>query len=680
MQSLFRKLIRHRKLVLGIYLVLVFACAFLSTKVEINSDLTDYLPQDSDSTIALAEMESQFTENIPNARMMVSGITMEEAARLQEDIKNVDGVLSVSGIADKNLLGLSYAFIGESAVEDCYRDGHALYTLALDTEKRLDLLDDLSSLTDKDVNFSGSFVTGKTSQKTSGPEIFKTVGIVILFAIVLFMLTMDSWVTPFVLIGTLLTAVVLNAGSNIIFGTISSVTNTAASVLQMGVSVDYFIIILHRYREYRDRGETSEESMVQALSKSGLSVLSSSLTTIIGFAALVFMRYRIGMDMGIVLSKGVIISLICAFTMLPCLILSLEGIMTKTQHKPLIRTAYTLSKVSKRLRYPVMIRSLPLIIPVLMLQSQNHYYYGSSHFYSDDHPVMQEKAEIDSVFGQKNTLVLLVPKGNTSSESQLAAELEQIPEMISVTSYTGTFGLNIPSQVLPEEFSSQLISRDYSRMVLVLDADDESEDTFALLEEIKGLAQSHYDEKVHLVGGSASTADLKRVISKDSRKVNMIAVFAILMVLILSMRSLKLPVLLTLCIEGAIWISFAVSTVKGDWLFYIGYLIVSSILLGATVDYAILVTNRFLEFKERMETDSAIRESIAHSAVSVLTSGLILITAGVLLGIICSDQLMAQLGTLLARGTLTAILVVLFALPGLLKITSGMNLSKGGKK
>ncbi|MBQ8151262.1 MAG: MMPL family transporter, partial [Firmicutes bacterium] len=124
----------------------------------------------------------------------------------------------------------------------------------------------------------------------------------------------------------------------------------------------------------------------------------------------------------------------------------------------------------------------------------------------------------------------------------------------------------------------------------------------------------------------------------------------------------------------------AVSTVKGDWLFYIGYLIVSSILLGATVDYAILVTNRFLEFKERMETDSAIRESIAHSAVSVLTSGLILITAGVLLGIICSDQLMAQLGTLLARGTLTAILVVLFALPGLLKITSGMNLSKGGKK
>ncbi|MBQ9708326.1 MAG: MMPL family transporter [Firmicutes bacterium] len=680
MQSLFRKLIRHRKLVLGIYLVLVFACAFLSTKVEINSDLTDYLPQDSDSTIALAEMESQFTENIPNARMMVSGITMEEAARLQGDIKNVDGVLSVSGIADKNLLGLSYAFIGESAVEDCYRDGHALYTLALDTEKRLDLLDDLSSLTDKEVNFSGSFVTGKTSQKTSGPEIFKTVGIVILFAIVLFMLTMDSWVTPFVLIGTLLTAVVLNAGSNIIFGTISSVTNTAASVLQMGVSVDYFIIILHRYREYRDRGETSEESMVQALSKSGLSVLSSSLTTIIGFAALVFMRYRIGMDMGIVLSKGVIISLICAFTMLPCLILSLEGIMTKTQHKPLISTAYTLSKVSMRLRYPVMILFLALIIPVLMLQSQNNYYYGSSHFYSDDHPVMQEKAEIDSVFGQKNTLVLLVPKGNTSSESQLAAELEQIPEMISVTSYTGTFGLNIPSQVLPEEFSSQLISRDYSRMVLVLDADDESEETFALLEEIKGLAQSHYDEKVHLVGGSASTADLKRVISKDSRKVNMIAVFAILMVLILSMRSFKLPVLLTLCIEGAIWISFAVSTVKGDWLFYIGYLIVSSILLGATVDYAILVTNRFLEFKERMETDSAIRESIAHSAVSVLTSGLILITAGVLLGIICSDQLMAQLGTLLARGTLTAILVVLFALPGLLKITSGMNLSKGGKK
>ncbi|MBR1741673.1 MAG: MMPL family transporter, partial [Lachnospiraceae bacterium] len=389
MQRFFAGLIRHKKIVLIFYLGLILLCAFLSTKVKVNSDLADYLPSDSDSTIALSEMKEEFSGNIPNANMMVSDITMFEADRLQKKIEKVEGVLEVSGISDQNPLGMPYEFLGEEAVSEYYRDGHALYSLTLDTEKKIDLLDDLRALTDKKVSFSGSFVTGKTSQKTSGPEIFKTVGIVIIFAIFLFLATMDSWVTPFLLVGTLLAAVVINAGTNLIFGTISSVTNTAASVLQMGVSVDYFIFILHRYREYKDRGEDSENAMVLALTHSGASVVSSSLTTIIGFVALVFMRYRIGMDMGIVLSKGVVISVMCAFKLLPCIILSLVKIMTRTSHKPLVQTAYTLSEICMKFRYPVMGIFLLFLFPALLFQSQNKYYYGSSHFYDDSHSVMQ---------------------------------------------------------------------------------------------------------------------------------------------------------------------------------------------------------------------------------------------------------------------------------------------------
>ena len=482
------------------------------------------------------------------------------------------------------------------------------------------------------------------------------------------MFTMDSWITPFILVGTLICAVIINSGTNLIFGTISSVTNTAASVLQMGVSVDYFIFILHRYREYKSQGLESNEAMVSALTNSGSSVVSSSLTTVIGFAALTSMRYRIGMDMGIVLSKGVLISLICAFTLLPCLILSLEKMMNKTQHKPLINTAYKLSDVSMKLRIIVMVLFLILLIPALILQSKSEYYYGSSHFYSDDHPVMKDKSEINAVFGQKNTLVLLVPNGHTASEYMLTESLKKMPELYSITSYTGTISPLIPYEILPEELSSQLISENYSRIILTLNADEESESTFNLIDSIKKEAQSYYDEQIYIAGTSASTKDLKKVISKDSTKVNLIAVFAIFIVLLITMRSIRLPILLTFCIEGAIWISMSISTIKGDTLFYIGYLIVSSILLGSTVDYAILVTNRFLEFKKNMDVKNAIKESVAHSAVSVLTSGMILMVAGGLLGIICTDQLTAQLGNLLARGTFTAIIVVLFALPGLLEI------------
>ena len=668
MERFFGEILRRRKTVLAVYLVLIVCCGFLSTKVIVDNDLADYLPEDSDSTIAIAEMEREFSEDIPNAQMMVMDISMTDAARLEERIRKVDGVLSVSGIEDENTLDLPYEFIGEETVKNCYKDGNALYTLTLDNDKKLDLIDELRSLTDCEVRFSGTFVTDKTAQKNSAPEIFKTVGIVVVFAIVVFMFTMDSWITPFVLVGALMAGVLINAGTNIIFGSISSVTNTASSVLQMGVSVDYFVFILHRYREYRDEGENTERAMTLALANSVTSVLSSSLTTVIGFAALIFMRYRIGLDMGVVMSKGILISLICAFTLLPCLILILEGLIQRTSHRPLIQTAYRLSDISMKIKYPAMIIFICLLIPAVFLQSHADFYYGFSHFYGDDDPLMVERAQVEEVFGKGNTTVLLVPAGDRAKENMLTEDLSGMPEIMEVTSYSSEVGPYIPYELMPEEITSLLVSEDYSRMVLILDADEESEETFELLDRIKETAEGYYGEGVYLVGDSPSTEDLKNVISEDSTKVNLIAVFAIFIVLILTMRSVKLPALLTLCIKGSIWISVSFSIIKGDPLFYIGHLIVSSILLGSTVDYAILVTNRFLEFRKELDAGNALRESIALSAVSVLTSGLILMTAGVLLGIFCSNQLMAQLGNLLARGTLTAVLVVLFALPGMISL------------
>ena len=238
MKTFFRKILEHRKFVLALYFILVILCGYATTKVKVNSTLSDDLPPDSDSTIALAEMESQYTGKIPNAQMMVEGLTMREADRLEQTIRELDGVLDVTGIADQNLFGVPYDFLGEEAVKNYYRDGCALYSLTLDSERGTDLLNELRSLTDKKVSISGSFVDGKVTKENSGPEIFKVIGIVIVIAILLFMLTMDSWVTPFLLVLSLLAAVAINSGTNIIFGTISSVTNTAANVLQMGVSVD----------------------------------------------------------------------------------------------------------------------------------------------------------------------------------------------------------------------------------------------------------------------------------------------------------------------------------------------------------------------------------------------------------------------------------------------------------
>ena len=214
MERFFSWQIRHRKSVIVLFIVIISICAFCQAKVKVNTNLADYLPKDSASTIALDEMGREFTGDIPNAEMMVSDISMLEAARLQDKIEALDGVKDVSGIRNANLLGVPYEFLGEDAVRSYYKDGNALYTLTLDPESGFSLLEDLKNVTDKRVSLAGSFVTSKHAQKNSGPEVIKTVATVIVFAIVLFMFTMDSWLTPFLLVGTLLCAVIINSGTN----------------------------------------------------------------------------------------------------------------------------------------------------------------------------------------------------------------------------------------------------------------------------------------------------------------------------------------------------------------------------------------------------------------------------------------------------------------------------------
>lgn len=668
MKWIFCKMVKHKKIVVTFYIIAAIFSIIMVKFVKVNSDLTDYLPKDSDSTIALHIMDEEFDSEIPNATLMVKDIELNDAAKLEDKLKDIDGVNDVSWATDDNTFDLPLEMLPPSTLEKYYKDNNALYTLTLDEDKRIDLIDEIREVSGKEIAVSGGFVNSKVSQATSGSEILKTVAIVILLAILLLMATLDSWLEPILLMLCLGVGVVLNSGTNIILGTVSSVTNTAASVLQMGVSIDYFIFLLHRYKEYKERGYKPEDAMIQAMLSSGSSIVSSSLTTIIGFLALVFMRYRIGLDMGIVLSKGVGISLICAFTFLPCLILTFDKLTSKTRHKILIEGAGAIPNIVLKLRIPAFIFFVVVLFPALNMQAKNQYYYGDSHSYKDSHYVAQERKEIADVFGESNTMVLLVPKGNIAKENMLADELSEIPELKSVTSYSETLGVSIPMDMVPDSLKEKLVSDEYSRSVLSFSLDVESEKTFNMIDKIKQITEKYYGNDFHLVGSSVSTYDLKKVISADNTKVNSIAVGAIFIILLISFKSVLIPCILTLLIEGSIWISMAIPYVTGNHLFYIGYLIVSSILLGSTVDYAILVMSRYLEHRVVKGLKESIHDSIASSTISIFTSGSILTIAGVLLNHFCTSQLTAQLGILLARGTVIAILVVLFVLPAMITV------------
>ena len=538
----------------------------------------------------------------------------------------------------------------------------------MDTNYTAAVLDEIESLTEHPCYFSGSFPDSKVAVSTAQREVYISVGLVIIFGVIMLSFTLSSFPEVMALLFSLLVAVLLNNGTNIVFGTISSTTRTASSVLQMAVSMDYSIFLLHRFDDFRKK-MGKEEAMTEAMTSSRSSVFSSSVTTMIGFLSLVFMRYRLGMDMGVVLAKGVAFSLLTAFTLMPCLVVMLDPLIQKHHHRPVGEHALRIRTASRSMKRAGVIIFLVTAVGSLAITSGATYYYGSSHLYKDTHEVMTDRAAIEQVFGRDNTLVLLVPKEDTNREIRLIEDIKAMPSCRNVTSYTEIFGPGIPEEMIPDYYRGLFRSDKYSRILLSFDLEDENDETFRTIADLRALAASYYGNDAHLIGSSVSSFDLKETISADNIRINLIIASAIFLVLIITLRSFLLPVILTLCVEGSAWICMAISTVTGQPLFYIGYLIVTSILIGCTVDYAILITNRYKELRKgRTDTGNAVYDSVELSASSVVTSGMILVVAGIGLRIFSTNQLVAQLGELLSRGTATAVIVILFALPGLLSL------------
>ncbi|MDU6535333.1 MAG: MMPL family transporter, partial [Intestinibacter bartlettii] len=352
-------------------------------------------------------------------------------------------------------------------------------------------------------------------------------------------------------------SILINKGSNLMFGTISFVTNAAGGVLQLAVSMDYSIFLLHRFQEMREEGQAPKEAMINALCKSTGSILSSGLTTVIGFAALILMRFKIGPDMGLAMAKAIFISLVTVFVLFPVILLYCYPLIDKTAHKSLLPNFEKFGRFVTKLMVPAVLVFVLFIIPCNLGQKENFFSYGSSQIFSTDTQIGSDTKKIEDIFGKSNNLVLMVPKGDLQKESQLSKDLHNMPEVSSILSYVDNAGAEVPMDYVDNDTLSKLISDNYSRLVLTVDADFEGEKTFALIEEIRALAKTYYGDEYLLAGESASTYDLMDTITKDNDRVNLIAIGAVFLVLLLSMKSLSIPVILVLAIETAIWINLS---------------------------------------------------------------------------------------------------------------------------
>ena len=671
-EHFYRWVVRHPKRIMAVFLLTAFCCLLCRNLVVVNYDMKDYLPADAPSSMALEKMQQEFDGGIPNVRVMVQDVSVPEALVYKEKLQACTGVTSVMWLDDGVDLHQPLEQMDRDTRDAYYKDGNALFTVTVTEAERIAAVDAMRTVIGEENAMSGEAVSSAIATRNTVEEIQKIVVVSVLFVLFLLVITNQSWLDPLVLMAGLGIAIVINAGSNVIFGEISFVTNAAGSILQLAVSLDYSVFLLHRFDQCLAESDTAQDAMVMALRKSTMSILSSGLTTVIGFLALVFMRFRIGPDLGLALAKGVVLSLLTVFVFMPVLILATQRWRQKLRHRRFLPDFHPFGKFVSRGMLPMVCVFVLAVAPGYLASNANAFYYGSSHIYGADTRLGRDMAAIEDTFGQSSNYVLMVPEGNSAAEQQLSAALHEVPQIKTILSYVDTVGAEVPAAYLEQDTLSRLVSADYSRMVLTVEAEPEGAETFALVERLRQIAEQYYPGTYYLAGESVSTYDLMDTITADMKKVNFIAIGAVFLVLLLSFQSLVLPIILVLCIEAAIWLNLATPYFAGSTVFYISYLIISSIQLGATVDYAILFADRYLEFRQSMAKGQAIVETAATVTVSMLTSATALIVIGFLLGYLSSHGILSQLGMFLGRGGLLSLLSVLFVLPGLLYLLDGV--------
>ena len=666
-------LLKHKKLIIGVFVLAAVLCAVLSGLVGVNYNFADYLPDDAASTRALEVMDEEYSQSVPNMRVLVYGVSIPQALAYKEKIADVDGVEEVNWLDDAVDIYEPLELAEQKTVEDWYKDGNALFSVTVDEKKQDSVIPAVREIIGEENCMSGTAVTSVLAPVNTSVEVQQIMFLAVPIIFLILILTTNSWFEPVLFMITIGVAILINRGTNLMFGTVSFVTNAAGSVLQLAVSMDYSIFLLHRFSENREEGLPVEKAMIEAVKQSVGSILSSGLTTVTGFLALVLMRFKIGPDMGWVMSKAIVLSLVSVLCFLPALAISTYRLIDKTQHRTFVPKFDKFAGMVMKLRIPALVLVI-LILPVSFLgQMKNDFFYGGSQVYSTQATQMGRDMEaIDKMFGSSNPVVLMVPKGDMEKEIAMNEELKKLDCVTSVVSYVNSVGNAIPSSFLPSETVSRLYSAHYSRFVITMEAEEKDPDWYEKVNDIRNIGEKYYGDKIQYAGDLVSTEDLKTTITQDNAKVNFLAIAFVFCILLVNFKSLSLPVILTLVIESSIWINLGIPYFRGQTLFYIGYLIISTVQLGATIDYAILFSDRYMDFRKTLPKKEAAFMTLRTCTISILTSAAVLTLAGVILGKVSTNGVLSQLGILIGRGAALSFVLVIFVLPTLLILFDGV--------
>lgn len=659
------------KVIEACFLIAAVACAICYPFVGVNYDLSKYLPSFAPTKQALDVMEDEF--GYPGmARIMVKDVSMQEAKAIRDRIAAVDGVDLVLGADVLSDVYMGDGFIENALTDKFYRNGNAMMMVVFkdgDSEQSTHkAVGEIYRIVGKDRGcFSGSAVSSKERQESITREIAVAIAMSIVIIWLILALTTNSWMEPFLFIFVMVIAIILNMGSNLMFGTISFFTFSTAAILQLAVSMDYSIFLLHTFTAFKKTGMEIHEAMECAIKEACSSILASGATTIVGFIVIAFMRFTIGKDVGFVLTKGIICSLVTVLFLMPALILRYNDKIEKSAHKPLFPSFDKFGVAMYKIRKAVFVFAILMAVPCYFGQSMNHFYYGDDAIGAGPGTrVYEDGRDIDAVFGKSNMMIAIVPNGSVTNERALTDALNDLDYVDWALSMTGTLPDGIPESFLPKSITGQLRTDNYARVLISMNTVQESEYAFACSQDLEALVKSYYPENAYVIGMTPTTIDIRDILTDDYNKVSLLSLFGVAVVVMITFQSVLVPLLVIIPIEVAIYLNMTLPYVLGDSMIYIGYIIVSCLQLGATIDYSILMTNNYLDARKTMDNKKASIAAISKSTLSIVTSGSILTVVGYLLYFTSSIQAISQVGRLVGRGALLSVVLVLSLLPALL--------------
>lgn len=699
--------------------------------VKVENELSAYLADTTETSQGLDRMEEQFI-TYGTAKVMVTNIPYDEAYALYEQIEALDSVIMLDF---------------ENTTE-YYNNFSALYEITFgyseDDDRALEALAEVEAMLEGyDIYVSTSMGDAAAEQLEQEMMVISVLVAIVVVSVLLF--TSETWAEVPVLLLTFCSSALIAKGTTFLMGTISFISNSVTIVLQLALSVDYAIILCNRYKEeHRTLG--IREAAIIALSKAIPEIFSSSLTTIGGLLAMMFMQFGIGVDMAVCLISAIFLSLMSVFLLMPGLLMLFGKAMDKTRHRSFIPNISFVGKFAYKTRYIMPPLFLVLIIGAYFASSKCPYVYGEDMAETNvQSNVALTNELIEESFGKSNMVALIVPAGNYDKERKLLKELDSCPEVDHTQGLANTEAMDdymLTDKLTARQFSElmeldyemaevlymayavndenyakivngfsnysvplidivmflydevdegyvtldddlmedleeahtkmqialdQLQGEEYSRMLVFLNLPEGGDETFAFLDKMHEIAGKYYEEEEILIPGNATSQyDLYKSFQRDNKVVNVVSVFAVLVVLLFTFMSAGMPVLLILVIEGVIWLNFSVPTVQHKDVFFLSYLIVSSIQMGANIDYAIVTSGRYMELKDKMPKKEAIIETMNFAFPTIITSGTMMVLAGIFIGLMSSNGAVCGIGQCIGRGTIFSIIAVMFVLPQML--------------